>query len=48
LNEETAEMEAELDFVNLNYDFGAFDLANITGILMSTKSDFSLRKSSLD
>ena len=41
-------MEAELDLVNLNYDFGAFDLSNITGILMSAKSDFNLRKSSLD
>lgn len=48
LKEETADMEAELDLVNLNYDFGAFDLTNITGILMSVKSDFSLRKSSLD
>jgi hypothetical protein len=41
-------METELDLVNLNYDFGAFDLANISGILMSAKSDFSLRKSSLE
>jgi len=41
-------MEAELDLVNLNYDFAAFDLVNITGILMSAKSDFNLRKSSLE
>lgn len=41
-------METELDLVNLNYDFAQFDLVNITGILMSAKSDFSLRKSSLE
>jgi hypothetical protein len=41
-------MEAELDLVNLNYDFATFDMVNITGILMSAKSDFNLRKSSLD
>ena len=41
-------METELDLVNLNYDFSAFDLVNITSILTSAKSDFSLRKSSLE
>lgn len=41
-------METELDLVNLNYDFSAFDLTNIQSILMSSKSDFSLRKSSLE
>ena len=41
-------MEAELDLVNLNYDFSSFDLINIASILMSAKSDFGLRKSSLE
>jgi len=41
-------METELDLVNLNYDLSKFDIVNIQSILMSAKSEFSLRKSSLE
>lgn len=44
----SAELTAELDLVNLSYDFSTFDTVNIQSILMNVKSDYSLRKSSLE
>jgi hypothetical protein len=42
-------MASELDAgVNLQSDFTNFDTINIVSILMSAKSDYSLRRSSLE
>ena len=41
-------MAGDLDLVNLNYDYTNFDTQNITSILMNAKSDFALKKSSLE
>lgn len=34
--------------MNLNYDFTSFDIVNITSILQNVRSDYQLRKSSLE
>ena len=44
----SADLSSELDLVNLNYDFSSFDTINIQSILMNAKSDYSIRKSSLE
>jgi len=44
----TADCAADFDLVNLNFDYSNFDITNITSILMNAKSDFGLRKSSLE
>ena len=38
------EFAADLELVNLNYDYTNFDLANISNILMSSDSDFNIKK----
>lgn len=42
------DMSQDLDLVNLNYDFTNFDIVNITSILQNVRTDFSIRKSSLE
>jgi hypothetical protein len=48
LRDPTADCAADFDLVNLNFDYTNFDVANITSILMNAKSDYALRKSSLE
>ena len=42
------DISQDLDLVNLNYDFTNFDIVNITSILQNVRTDFSIRKSSLE
>ena len=48
LRDPTADCAAEFDLVNLNFDYTNFDVTNITSILMNAKSDYALRKSSIE
>ena len=42
------EISAELDLVNLNYDYTSFDVVNIVNILQNAKSDFDIKRKSLE
>ena len=42
------DVSQDLDLVNLNYDFTNFDIENISSILQNARSDYAIRKSSLE
>jgi hypothetical protein len=42
------DISSDFELVNLNYDFTTFDIVNITSILQNVRSDYQLRKSSLE
>ena len=48
LSQPMNDMSQDLDLVNLNYDFTNFDIVNITSILQNVRTDFAIRKSSLE
>jgi hypothetical protein len=48
LSKPQTDISTDLELVNLNYDFTSFDIVNITSILQNARSDYQLRKSSLE
>ena len=48
LQQPMLDVSQDLDLVNLNYDFTNFDIINITSILQNVRTEYSLRKSSLE
>jgi len=48
LSQPMHDVSQDLDLVNLNYDFTNFDIVNITSILQNARSDYDIRKSSLE
>ena len=43
-----SEFASDLELVNLNYNYTNFDLENITSILMSSASDYTIKRQSLE
>lgn len=41
-------ISADLDLVNISYDFSGFDVSNICNILQNSKSDYDIKRKSLE
>ena len=48
LNQPCEEVSNDLELVNLTYDFSNFDVVNIVNILQNSKSDFDIKRKSLE
>lgn len=48
LSKPQSDITTDLELVNLSYDFTSFDIVNITSILQNAKSDYQLRRQSLE
>lgn len=48
LNQASQEVSDDLELVNLAYDFTSFDVVNIANILQNSKSDFDIKRKSLE